>query len=98
MLDEIPPTIVFKDGIDENVTFEIEKGKVHHIREYELLDNVSSVENLRVMVYIYDESYHLLSIDVGSFIPMEEGEYYVRIWCIDEYGNYAVASYKIYAR
>ena len=68
------------------------------VKEYEITDNVSTVENFRVMIYIYDESYHLLSIDKDSFIPTKEGEYYVRIWCIDEHGNYAVASYKIYAR
>ena len=98
VLDEIPPTISFKDGVDENSVIEIEKGKVHNVKEYEITDNVSTVENLRVMIYIYDESYHLLSIDKDSFIPTKEGEYYVRIWCIDEHGNYAVASYKVYAR
>ena len=98
VLDVVAPTIVFKDGMDENATIEVKKGEVHHIREYELSDNVSAAEALRVMVYIYDESYHLLWMDTDSFIPTQEGEYYVRIWCIDEYGNYAVASYKIHAR
>ena len=98
VVDEVPPIIVFKDGTDDNSVVEWEKGKVHNVKEYEIKDNVSVVENMSVMIYIYDQAYHLLAINQDSFIPADEGEYFVRIWCIDDYGNYTVASYKIYAR
>ena len=75
-----------------------EKPKIKIEKEYEIKDNVSVVENMSVMIYIYDQAYHLLAINQDSFIPADEGEYFVRIWCIDDYGNYTVASYKIYAR
>ena len=98
--DNIDPTIVFDEGINENTLITMKVGNTHIIKGFTVSDNLTSTEDLFTRVLIYNENYSTVAYDVmgkfnGEYTFNQTGNYIVSVYCQDAVGNYSIATYSI---
>ena len=100
VLDDVPPVITI-DG-QTNITANV--GETVKPLEYTISDNCSDKENMIVSVIVYNARGMLVTasrIDGrtdGSYAFTKAGKYTVYLYCRDEAGNHAVATYTVTVR
>lgn len=95
VVDTTAPEIRFTDGSDESTVQTITLGYKYKIKEYELSDNYSAVEDLTVITFIYNAAGVLVRYNVSEFSLTEEGDYTVYVYVLDEDNNASYASYRL---
>ncbi len=92
VMDGVSPTITIKGVTGE--PFKVTYNSVHKFNAYEISDNSTAKENLKVIKMIVSPSCEMFAIG-DSLIMDRKGSWKVIYYCYDEYGNYATASYEI---
>ena len=101
VIDNTPPEVVFKNGIDGSV-IKVKKGDTHTTASFTCSDNYTPNEELFTTIEIYNEHYSLIAHQVvGSeadslaYTFTQKGSYSVRVVCIDKEWNITIASYSV---
>lgn len=100
VLDDVPPVITING--QTNITAKV--GETVKPLEYTISDNCSDKENMKVSVIVYNARGMLvtaLRIDNrtdGSYTFNKAGKYTVYLYCRDEAGNHAFATYTVTVR
>jgi hypothetical protein len=93
----IAPVIQFKDGANSQTTVNLSVGSSHNVKDFEVTDNVTAQENLRVIVMILDEGFTLEEngYNVDSYVFKNKGKFIVYVIAYDELGNSSSAYYNV---
>ena len=95
--DLVEPTVTFDDGATAETVQNVRVNYRYKVKDYTAADNYSAAENLVTIIYIYNSKGVLVSFDSEEFTLTEAGAYTVYVYCFDEAGNYALASYQLNA-
>ncbi len=95
--DMIAPEISFDDGSGKETVQNVRLGYKYKIKAYTVSDNYSKPENITSVAYIYNKNGLLVSYGAEEYTLTEAGDYTVYVYCFDEAGNHAYASYKVKA-
>ena len=93
----IAPVIKFKDGANSQTTVNLSVGSSHNVKDFEVTDNVTAQENLRVIVMILDDGFTLEEngYNVDSYVFKNKGKFIVYVVAYDELGNSSSAYYNV---
>ena len=78
-------------------TVKVTVGVETPILAHTVSDNYTAVEKLEVWAFVYNAKGVCVSAQKDAFTVLDAGEYTVQVYCIDEAGNMASATYKIKA-
>lgn len=93
--DMIEPTVSFTDGATAQTVDEVKVKRIYNVKDYVVNDNYSQKDKLITIVYIYNENSILMFMGKDEVTFLETGLYTVYVRCVDEAGNYNMASYKV---
>jgi len=87
--DEVAPTVTVSDK-----TVTVPHEVVYKINNYTVSDNITSTENLTLTIFVMDDKSSVVSVG-EEFETKYEGTYTVYIYCEDEAGNSAYATFTV---
>ena len=93
----IAPVIQFKDGANSQTTVNLSVGATHKVKDFEVTDNVSEKENIKVIVMILDDGFMLEEngYNVSSYVFKNKGKFIVYVIAYDELGNSSSVYYNV---
>lgn len=94
--DVVPPEITLNGYNGKPVSVGVNKD-VSPL-SYNVSDNISAKENIKVTIIVYDERGVFVCASNDKFKVEKTGRYTVYVYCRDEVGNTAYASYEINAK
>lgn len=93
--DIVPPTVILDNGYNKNTVVSAKLNNKITLKGYKVSDDKTEESKLVVKVMAYSPSFEQVFITDNSFIATKKGTYTVYYYAYDEFGNYAVTSYKI---
>ena len=93
----IAPVIQFKDGANSQTTINLSVGSTHKVKDFEVTDNVTAKENIKVVVMILDDGFMMEEngYNVESYVFKNKGKFIVYVIAYDELGNSSSAYYNV---
>lgn len=97
VVDMESPVIELSDGYGENVRVLVSVGDEVEIADYTVSDNLTTMEELVVEVFVLHADGRFVQLTDDSFTATHAGDYVVYYYCYDTDENYAIAKYHVRA-